>query len=190
LQVLGVSTEIKRLPVADYKAGRALVERKSVRDLHLAIIQGRFWPQIGRLSRTPLRPYLLIEGVDLDAGALSAASVRGALLAVDELGIGVIRTAGPEDSALWLKILAGRGHRRRRTTRSYAQRPAQAEAAEAMLAAVPGISTVTAEALLNHFGSVAAVIAAGPAEWLSVRGVGPKRVQALSETLALGERHV
>ena len=53
--------------MADYVAGAALVERKSVRDLHLAIINGRFWPQIGRLSRTTMRPYLLVEGADLDA---------------------------------------------------------------------------------------------------------------------------
>jgi ERCC4-type nuclease len=175
--------------VADYIAGAALVERKSVRDLHLAIIQGRFWPQIGRLSRTTMRPYLLVEGTDLDAGPLSGGSVRGALLAVTELGIGVIWSSGPADSALWLKILANRQRRRHKVTRIYAQRPTTSEAAEAMLAAVPGISTVTAQALLEHFGSVAAVLDASPEEWLSIRSVGPKRMQALSETLARRERH-
>jgi len=189
LRSLGVRIERRRLPVADYVAGAALVERKSVRDLHLTIINGRFWPQIGRLSRSAMRPYLLVEGADLDAGALSAASVRGALVAVAELGIGVIRSSGPADSALWLKILAGRQQRRRHVTRVYAQRPAPSEAAEAMLAAVPGISTVTAQALLQRFGSVAAVIEAGPEEWLSIHGVGPKKVQAISETLASRERH-
>ena len=103
LRSLDVRVDRKRRPVADYVAGSALVERKSVRDLHLAIINGRFWPQIGRLSRTTLRPYLLVAGGDLDAGPLGAASVR-------------------------------------------------------MLAAVPGISTVTAQALLDRFGSVAAVL--------------------------------
>ena len=189
LRSLDVRVERERLPVADYVAGAALVERKSVRDLHLAIINGRFWPQIGRLSRATLRPYLLVEGVDLDAGPLSAASVRGAALAVAELGIRVIRSSGPADSALWLKILANRQQRRRKVTRAYAQRPTTSEAAEAMLAAVPGISTVTAQALLDRFGSVAAVLDANPEEWLSIRGVGPKRMRALSETLAPRERH-
>jgi ERCC4-type nuclease len=189
LRSLDVRVDRKRLPVADYVAGAALVERKSVRDLHLAIINGRFWPQIGRLSRAALRPYLLVEGPDLDAGPLSSHSARGALLAVNELGIGVIRSNGPADSALWLRILVGRQHRRRKTTRAYAQRPAASESAEAMLAAAPGISTVTARALLQRFGSVAAVIDAGPEEWLSIRGVGPKRMRALSETLAPRECH-
>ena len=189
LRSLDVRVERERLPVADYVAGAALVERKGVRDLHLAIINGRFWPQVGRLSRTTSRPYLLVEGADLDGGGLSTASVRGALLAVTELGIGVIRSNDPADSALWLKILANRPQRRRKVTRAYAQRPTASESAEAMLAAVPGISTVTAQALLDRFGSVAAVLDANPEEWLSIRGVGPKRMRALSETLAPRDRH-
>ena len=120
---------------------------------------------------------------------MSTASVRGALLAVTELGIGVIRSNDPADSALWLKILANRPQRRRKVTRAYAQRPTASESAEAMLAAVPGISTVTAQALLDRFGSVAAVLDANPEEWLSIRGVGPKRMRALSETLAPRDRH-
>jgi ERCC4-type nuclease len=57
------------------------------------------------------------------------------------------------------------------------------EAAEAVLAAIPGISSTSARALLGHFGSVAAVLSAGPDEWIKVRGIGPDRVRALQETL-------
>jgi len=183
LHTLGVATEMRRLPVADYRAGDWLVERKSISDLHLSIIRGRFWPQIGRLSRTACRPCLLVEGSNLDAGPLHPASVRGALIAVGELGIAVIRSSDPADSALWLKLLAGRSTRIRPHRRAYAQRPSPTEAAEAMLAAVPGISVVSARALLSRFGSVEAVLEAGPNEWLSIRGIGPKRARALSETL-------
>jgi ERCC4-type nuclease len=160
-----------------------LVERKAVRDLHLSIVQEQFWRQIGRLSRTSKRPYLLVEGGDLDDGPLRPASVRGALLAVEELDIGVIRSAGPADSALWLMLLAERQARPVRTKRVYAQ-GRQSRAGEAMLAAVPGISGVTARALIADFGSTRAVLAASPDEWLSVRGVGPKRAQALMQSLA------
>jgi len=181
LRALGVETKVERLRVADYRAGLALVERKSIRDLHLSIIKGRFWPQIGRLSRVSLRPYLLVEGPDLDAGPLRAGAIRGALVAVDELGIGLIRSSDPEDSALWLKILVGRDAPRNKS-RVYA--PGPPDPAEAVLAAIPGISTVTARALLQRFGSVSAIVQAGPEEWLSTRGVGPKRAQAISATLA------
>ena len=59
------------------------------------------------------------------------------------------------------------------------------ETAEALLAAVPGISTTSARALLERFGSVAEVVAADPAEWLTVPGIGPERARALKETFTL-----
>src|SRR5229473_2596431 len=186
LHRLEVPTALRRLAVGDYIAGSAIVERKSVRDLHLSVINGTFWPQIGRLSRAKRHPFLLVEGSDLDAGPLHPASVRGAILAVGELGIRVIRSSDPGDSALWLKVLAGRERSRHRGRRVYARR--FATPAEAMLAAVPGISAVSARALLDRFGSVAAVLDAGPDEWLSIRGVGPKRAQAILETLGRSER--
>lgn len=186
LRKLGVPTDVRRLATGDYLAGRAVVERKTVNDLHLSIIEKRFWTQIGRLSRATRHPYLLVEGTDIDAGPLRPESVRGAILAVQELGIGLIRTSSPEDSALWLEILAGRGRPRRGPTRVFASSASSPQ--EAMLAAVPGISVVTARALLNRFGSVADVLAADPSDWLSTRGVGPKRAQALTALQAESTR--
>jgi ERCC4-type nuclease len=181
LRERGMQTEVRRLATGDYIAGSAVVERKSVRDLHCSIIEKRFWPQVGRLSRAARHPYLLVEGTDIDAGPLRPASVRGAILAVQELGIGFIRTDGPRDSALWLEILAGRTRSSRRR-RVFA--PHTSPTPEGVLTAFPGISSSTARALLDHFGSVAAVFEADPSEWLSIRGVGPKRAQALIDMLA------
>jgi len=53
---------------------------------------------------------------------------------------------------------------------------------------VPGISTTSARALLERFGSVAAVVTADPAEWLTVPGIGPERARALEETFTLRRR--
>lgn len=53
------------------------------------------------------------------------------------------------------------------------------DAAEAMLAAVPGISTASARTLLQHFGTVAAVVGASPPELMTVPGIGRKRAQSL-----------
>jgi ERCC4-type nuclease len=187
LHRLGVPTEVRELAVGDYIAGTAIIERKSVRDLHFAIIRARFWPQIGRFSRAARHPYLLVEGADIDAGPLRPESVRGAMLAVGELGIRVIHASDPVDSAMWLKLLAARSRKNRAPLkRVFASRTSAAP--EAMLAAVPGISAITAQALLDRFGSVAAVIEAGPEQWLSTPGVGPKRALALTQTLAAQRR--
>jgi Fanconi anemia group M protein len=182
----GVEVTVLRLAAGDYVVGAGgLVERKSVLDLHGSIINGRFWAQIGKLRAASAQPYLLIEGRDLDDGPLEPNAIRGACIAALELKVALIRTVGPADTARWLHRLA---ERRRRTTGRerpvYAQRPAPAPrtAAEAMLAAVPGVSARSARALLSHFGSVLAVVNATDEELLSVPGIGPARARSVRET--------
>src|SRR5687767_6439125 len=81
LEALGVSVELSRLPVGDYLvACDAAVERKTVRDFHESLVGGRLWSQLFALKRDVARPYLLVEGPDLDRGRVSSRGVRGALL--------------------------------------------------------------------------------------------------------------
>ena len=182
----GPDVEVRGLGVGDYAAGRTLIERKTVLDLHGSIMKGRFWPQIGRLRLACGLPYLLVEGDDLDAGPLRPNAIRGACLALAELGVRVIGSRDADDSARWLSVLA----RRRRSSErpAYTQRPKlRRDDAEAMLAAVRGISRTTARALLDRFGSVENVLRSDESEWLSVPGVGPSRARALRR--AISEQH-
>ena len=54
---------------------------------------------------------------------------------------------------------------------------------EAMLAAVAGVSTVTARALLERFGSVTAIATASHHVLLEVPVIGPARARALALAL-------
>ena len=189
LRALGVQVEMVTLPAGDYDLGSGvLVERKTVADLHLSIERGRLWGQIGKLRIHARLLYLLVEGRDLDHGSLSPAAIRGACLGVIGQGVPLVRSEGSIDSALWLRLLALRidGARFGRDRPSYAQRlkPGRELVREAMLAAVPGISTVGARALLEHFGSVSAVVAADEHNWTEVRGIGPKRAAALRAAIS------
>jgi ERCC4-type nuclease len=191
LTELGAEVEVAPLPAGDYAAGAdTLVERKRVLDLHAAVLKGRLWPQLGKLRAACAFPYLLVEGTDIDRGPLHHNAVRGACLAAIDQGIALLRTGYQRESALWIHRLAVRCQ----VTERAAERPADAQqprptpgtdAAEALLAAVPGISTASARALLERFGSVAAVVAADPTDWLSVPGIGPERARALQETFTL-----
>jgi len=187
LEVLGVTVELAPLAAGDYQIADALVERKTVRGLHAGILDGTLWRQIGKLRRASRFPFFLVEGPRLDNGPLAPAAIRGVCLAVIEQGIRLIRTEDGNDSALWLSRLAiRREHRWNRDRPAYAQRPKSQsfkEASETLLSAAPGISTVTARALLRHFGSVEAVLGAGPHSWLEVPGIGPERARALAATL-------
>jgi ERCC4-type nuclease len=140
----GVDVEPRCLGAGDYSVGGGgVVERKTVRGLHLDLVAGRFWRQFGLVRRHAAMPYLLVEGVRLDDGPLSAAAIRGACLAAADLGVPVLRSSSPADSALWIRLLAA--HRQagaRHARAAYAGRPktpAGPVSAEAALAAVPGI---------------------------------------------------
>ena len=191
LAELGAEVEIASLPAGDYAVGaETLVERKRVLDLHAAVLKGRLWPQLGKLRGACAFPYLLVEGTDIDRGPLHHNAVRGACLAVIDQGIALLRSGNQRDSALWIHRLAVRCQQVEPAAErpAYAQRPRPKpgdETAEALLGAVPGISTTSARALLERFGSVAAVVAADPAEWLTVPGIGPEKARALEETFTL-----
>lgn len=194
LAELGAEIEIASLPAGDYAVGAdTLVERKRVLDLHAAVLKGRLWPQLGKLRAACAFPYLLVEGSDIDRGPLHRNAVRGVCLAVIDQGIALLRSGHQRDSALWIHRLAVRCQEIEPAAErpAYAQRPRPKpgeETAEALLASVPGISTSSARALLERFGSVAAVVAADPAEWLAVPGIGRERARALEETLHLRRR--
>jgi ERCC4-type nuclease len=191
LAELGAEVEIAALPAGDYAVGAdTLVERKRVLDLHAAVLKGRLWPQLGKLRAACAFPYLLVEGTDIDRGPLHHNAVRGVCLAVIDQGIALLRSCYQRDSALWIHRLAVRCQELEPAAErpAYVQRPRPKpgeETAEALLSAVPGISTACARALLARFGSVAGVVAAGPPEWLEVPGIGPERARALEETFHL-----
>jgi Fanconi anemia group M protein len=178
------------LAVGDYAIGDGvLVERKTVGDLHRSVVRGRFWFQVGRLRRAGPVPYLLVEGADLDDGTLTPTAVRGCLVAAVDLGVRLIRSSDPADSALWLHRLAFRhGERPPRRDRPLVVQSRKEPSPEAVLAAVPGISHRSAVALLERFGSLQSVLDAGQDQWLTVKGIGAKRASALERTLTAARR--
>ncbi|MBA3245189.1 MAG: hypothetical protein H0T61_08450 [Actinobacteria bacterium] len=94
-----------RLRAGDYSLpGGVLVERKEVRDLHLSVLEGRFWRQMGALRRVATKPCLLVEGADRDRGALHPHAVRGVCLAAGALGIQVLRSSSVVDTVTWLLV--------------------------------------------------------------------------------------
>lgn len=186
---LGVEVRRQNLPVGDYRSAHTLVERKTVRDLHLTLAAGRLWGQLGRLRATGRRPFLLVEGASLDAGPISPAAIRGALLTAGENGVDVVRSEDEKDSALWLCRIASRAVRDRapRDRPLYAQRP-KGSPPEAVLAAIPEVSTASARALLAHFGSIAAVVEATDADLTDVHGIGPVRARRIREAFTQTHR--
>jgi DNA excision repair protein ERCC-4 len=186
---LGAEITIEPLVAGDYRIGdEILIERKTAPDLHGSLARNRLWAQLGRLRDTAPYPYLLVEGDDLDAGPRHPNAIRGALLAAADAGITLLRSRDPDDSASWINRLALRHARRTGTPRTHpstraTQPPPFQDPRVGALAAVPGISTGTARTLLDHYGSIERLIAAGPDHWATIDGIGTIRTHALAATL-------
>lgn len=186
---LGARVTVEPLAAGDYRiAGGVLVERKTVADLHGSLGRGRLWAQVGAIRDAAVTPFLLIEGDDLDSGPRHPNAVRGAVLAIADLGVAILRSRDPGDSALWIHRLALRQARKGRAQSRPERTSTMPPPGVAVLAAVPGISGGTARALLERFGSVEGVLEAGPQRWAEVDGIGSVRAHALAAAL-LQERN-
>jgi ERCC4-type nuclease len=184
LEGLGAQVEIRALTRGDYVVGPGtVVERKTIRDLHLSIMNGRFWRQMAKIRAAGTSPYLVIEGVSVFAGPLRNSGVRGACLAVSDLGIAIIRTQDAHDTAAWLYRLAVRRQRDSPGVQPrYLRRPRSVGVSPgvAALAAAPEVSVITARNLLVAFGSLRAVCEASLDELQAVPGVGIKRATSIA----------
>lgn len=117
LQRLGARVVFEPLSAGDYRiSGGALIERKTVADLHGSLGRGRLWSQVGRVRDEAVLPLLFVEGADIDDGPRHPNAIRGCLLAIADLGVAVVRSRDPADTAQWLHRLAIRQERRRRAS--------------------------------------------------------------------------
>jgi DNA excision repair protein ERCC-4 len=193
LRALGVEVGERVLPIGDYSVPGCLIERKEASDLHASIISGRVWRQLGKLRRSGDWIYLSIEGESLFHGPLSAEAVRGALLAVSDLGVPQIWSRDADDTAHWIRrIVLRRSVPRVRNRVPYAMRPPRppdVDPAEQALTAAQGISTVTARALLDRFGCLTDVLLAPHSALTAVPGIGEKRALAIEALGGSGSRH-
>jgi ERCC4-type nuclease len=171
-----------RLPAGDYVVSdRLVVERKTGADLAASIKDRRLFEQIERLREAYAAVVLLVEGEPVH---IARRSWEGALGRALVSGVGVLRTADAAESAAWLvrlHRLEGKGPSEARG-RPRTRRPPEdlRRVAEDVLGCLPGISTVGAGRLLDHFGSLAATFAADEAQLRAVTGIGPVRAAELA----------
>ena len=178
---LGVDARGTRLPAGDYVVSdRVVVERKGPTDLAASIKDRRLFEQVDRLAEAYDAVVLIIEGEPIH---IARASWKGALARVLLSGAAVIATTDAADTADWLMRLQrlqtqapGDPRGRPRVRRPTGDR---ARVAQDVLTCLPGISTVGAQRLLEHFGSLPAIFGATADELREVPGIGPVRATGL-----------
>jgi len=190
----GVEVTVRRLDLGDYLLdGRLLFERKTLIDLAASLKDGRWFEQAIRLAASPLRKAIILEGSSksLADSEMRREALQGALITLTLfLGIPLLRSANAEETARLMlyaacqfdQIAEQSTHQFHKGKRPKGKRKTQLR----ILQSLPGIGPSTADKLLEHFGSVEAVLAADQQALLGVAGIGAGRAKAIR--WAVGER--
>jgi len=178
MKIEGVEVSIRRLAIGDYQIdNRLIVERKTLKDFVVSIIDGRLFKQMLCLANSNSKAVLILEGTASDTAELGMTreSMQGALITVSLiLGIPVLRSKDPSETAK-LMVYIGRqiesmamGGVHRHGYRPKTKRKRQLF----ILQGLPGVGSERAERLLARFGSVEAAISASSSELQSVNSFG------------------
>ncbi|GAG98578.1 unnamed protein product, partial [marine sediment metagenome] len=83
LSLMGVSLELKQLPVADYiLSGRVGIERKSAKDFNDSVKDGRLFNELFELKNNFVRPILILEGDPFLNSNINQNALYGAITSV------------------------------------------------------------------------------------------------------------
>ena len=194
LEMENVEVDIKRLSIGDYQiSNRVIVERKTLKDFAISIIDGRLFNQMVRLANSKSQGVLILEGTagdSVDIGVTREA-MQGALITVSLImGIPVLRSRNPAETAKLIIFIArqiesmARGGVLRHGYQPKGLRYRQ----RYILQGLPKVGREKADRLLDRFGSVEAVISAGIDDLQTVDGIGKNIAEkikwAVSERVA------
>jgi len=157
------------------------VERKTVNDFALSLLQGRLFDQARRLREHGGFRYLVLEGsMDNLKSGVRPEALRGAMIALTlKFGIPILHTGNEQETVQTLvyigKQLASlnqgvvsmpyrKGSRKRTVQRRLLQQ-------------IPHIGSVRADRLIEQFGSVRAVFNASQEKLSEIEGIGKHAAQ-------------
>ncbi len=169
-----VHVKIGRLTVGDYFAdNRLIVERKTLADFAVSIVDGRLFKQAVSLAGSKYNSVLILEGTgrEISESGVSREALQGALINISLiLGIPVLRSLNTLETANLIRYAAGQiGNIAQRGFQRPGYRPKTKRKRQVyLLQGLPGIGRQRAETLLDAFGSVEKVIAAGRKAPISV----------------------
>lgn len=181
----GLDLQIHRLEAGDYCIEDSLlVERKGLPDLLASIEDGRLFRQARALSLSGKRCLLLLEGrlESIQPRAMRREAIQGALLnLVLVWGIPVLRALDGQEAA---RLLLQAAQQLRRACHPSAHRPGRCpdalqKAQTYVLQGLPGIGPRLALRLLEHFGTVEAVMSASRECLRSVPGIGARKAERI-----------
>jgi DNA excision repair protein ERCC-4 len=185
-----VRLQIRHLKVGDFEVeGEWIFERKTVRDFALSLVDGRLFTQACGLVRYPGGRALILEGSEDAVTGVSREAWQGALISLSLVfQLPVVRSEDPAETSRLLRYAARQaGRERDRIYIPARRRPRGLDRQKVrVLAALPGVGAHRAQQLLNHFGSIEAVILAEAEDLTEVRGIGPHTAHTIRRVVGAG----
>jgi DNA excision repair protein ERCC-4 len=179
---------MEHLTVGDYCLdGGIVVERKTHADFAVSLVDGRLFPQAARLARCPHRPVILLEGPrPARMPAVHPHALKGAMVSLAVMWrLPVLCARDPEDSLRILRFLADQLGSLDGVLKRYDRKPKRLASRKLyMLQGLPGVGPALAHRLLQEFGSIERVVAAGEEALTRVRGIGRQRASQIRELIA------
>nr|AIE98615.1 ERCC4 domain-containing protein (XPF) [uncultured marine thaumarchaeote KM3_06_B06] len=186
LKGIGISLEIKTLPIGDYiVAHETVVERKTISDLVSSIFDGRLFDQCNRLKEHYQFPILLIEGNIDEIEELTENSLvfYGAIssIAID-FKIPVIHTPNASHTS---KLLVSMCSRKDASKGPFIKKIRKSNDIQkqqlSMLCSLPGVGEKTAIRMLEKFGTPLKVLSSSVTELSKVSGLGEARAKNIKK---------
>jgi Fanconi anemia group M protein len=181
----GAVVHAEQLSVGDYiVSSRIGIERKQVDDFLNSLLKGTLFVQLKKLRDAYARPFLIIEGTGLFTKRnINHHAIYGTFVSIIvDFGISIITTENQEDTADLLFITSKREKKTKNKEvilRGGKSRLSTNETIQFILEGFPFVSSVIAQRLLHHFGSIRALVNASEEELQEVQGIGKKIAKSI-----------
>ena len=189
LVIKGATIEPQQLDVGDYVISTRIgVERKDVDDFLSSLTGGRLFRQVAQLRDAYSRPLLIIEGEGiLTKRNISHNAIFGSFVSIIvDFGIPIFTTKDAMETADLMYIMAQREQREgEKSVAVRGEKTAMSlkERQQFVVEGLPNVSAILAKRLLDHFGSVAAIVNASEEELQEVSGIGKNIAADILELL-------
>ena len=179
LDTIGVKVKINTMSVADYQVSEEVaIERKTAKDFVDSIVDKRLFKQARAMMEEFKKPIMILEGDDFYTGFINPNAIRGSIASIAlDFGISIIPTRNSEDTAAMIKRIAMReqkGEKRSIQIRTERKPENLWEQQLFIIESLPGIGPAHARSLLEHFGTVNAIMNASESQLMDVAGIGKK----------------
>ena len=188
LDTIGVKVKVNAMAVADYQVSEEVaIERKTAKDFVDSIVDKRLFKQARMMMEEFKKPIMILEGDDFYSGFINPNAIRGAMTSIAlDYGISIIPTRTAEDTAAMIKRIAIREQKgEKRSIQIRTERKPQNlwEQQLFIIESLPNIGPVHAKRLLEHFGSVKAVLEADEKKLQEVEGIGKKTAKNIRDVV-------